>query len=118
MHLSPNGAYNDMGSPDYREQFTLAAQELDSFGLAYLHVIDGVAFGFHRPRRANDVDRIPQGVPRAVNGQCGYTKEAAEEAISEGDADLISFGRPFISNPDLRGAVQERLAACRSGTDV
>jgi N-ethylmaleimide reductase len=34
-------------------------------------------------------------------GNCGYTKETAEKAIAEGHADLISFGRPFISNPDL-----------------
>jgi N-ethylmaleimide reductase len=34
-------------------------------------------------------------------GNCGYTQETAEKAIVEGHADLISFGRPFISNPDL-----------------
>ena len=34
-------------------------------------------------------------------GNCGYTKEATEEAIAEGHADPIAFGRPFISNPDL-----------------
>ena len=34
-------------------------------------------------------------------GNCGYTQETAEAAIAAGDADLISFGRPFISNPDL-----------------
>lgn len=32
---------------------------------------------------------------------CGYTQETAEAAIQRGHADLISFGRPFISNPDL-----------------
>lgn len=36
-----------------------------------------------------------------IMGNCGYTKEAAEERIREGDADLTAFGRPFISNPDL-----------------
>jgi N-ethylmaleimide reductase len=34
-------------------------------------------------------------------GNCGYTKESAEAAIRNRHADLISFGRPFISNPDL-----------------
>ena len=47
VRLSPNGAFNDMGSPDYREQFTFVASQLDRFGLAYLHVMDGLAFGFH-----------------------------------------------------------------------
>ena len=34
-------------------------------------------------------------------GNVGYTQESAEAAIASGDADLIAFGRPFISNPDL-----------------
>ena len=47
VRLSPNGSYNDMGSSDFREQFTYAAEQLDKFGLAYLHILDGLAFGFH-----------------------------------------------------------------------
>jgi 2,4-dienoyl-CoA reductase-like NADH-dependent reductase (Old Yellow Enzyme family) len=34
-------------------------------------------------------------------GNSGYTQETAARAIAEGRADLISFARPFISNPDL-----------------
>lgn len=34
-------------------------------------------------------------------GNCGYTVDSAEAAVSSGAADLIAFGRPFISNPDL-----------------
>jgi len=34
-------------------------------------------------------------------GNCGYDQAAAEAAIAGGLADLIAFGRPFISNPDL-----------------
>ena len=101
VHLSPNGAYNDTGSPDYREQFTHVAGQLDHFGLAYLHVVDGLAFGFHglgEPMTLAEFRKVFHG---PLIGNCGYTKEAAEKAIAEGYADLISFGRPFISNPDL-----------------
>ena len=38
---------------------------------------------------------------RPLIGNCGYTQETAAEAIRDNHADLISFGRPFISNPDL-----------------
>ncbi len=48
VRLSPNGVYNDTGSPDFREQFTYVAAQLDRVGLAYLHVVDGLAFGFHK----------------------------------------------------------------------
>ena len=34
-------------------------------------------------------------------GNCGYTRESAAAAIRNHHADLISFGRPYISNPDL-----------------
>ena len=101
VRLSPNGNYNDMGSPDFREQFTYVAEQLDKFGLAYLHVMDGLAFGFHElgaPMTLADFRKVFSG---PLIGNCGYTKETAEQAIAAGDADMISFGRPYISNPDL-----------------
>jgi len=101
VRLSPNGNFNDMGSPDYREQFTYVSQQLDKFGLAFLHVVDGLAFGFHElgdPMTLQDFRKTFSG---PLMGNCGYTQEAAEKAIVEGHADMIAFGRPFISNPDL-----------------
>ena len=101
VRLSPNGVFNDMGSPDYREQFTYVARELDKFGLAYLHVMDGLAFGFHELGDPMTLAEFRQAFSGPLMGNCGYTQETAESAIATGDADLISFGRPFISNPDL-----------------
>ena len=101
VRLSPNGVFNDMGSPDYREQFTYVAEQLDELGLAYLHVMDGLAFGFHElgdPMTLADFRQVFSG---PLMGNCGYTQESAEAAVAAGNADLISFGRPFISNPDL-----------------
>ena len=34
-------------------------------------------------------------------GNCGYDQNEAGKRIADGDADVISFGRPYISNPDL-----------------
>lgn len=101
VRLSPNGVFNDMGSPDFREQFTYVATQLDSYGLSYLHVMDGLAFGFHNlgePMTLADFRKVFHG---PLIGNCGYTQEMAEQAIASGHADLIAFGRPFISNPDL-----------------
>jgi 2,4-dienoyl-CoA reductase-like NADH-dependent reductase (Old Yellow Enzyme family) len=101
VHIAPNGAYNDMGSPDYREQFTFVASQLDGFGLAYLHVVDGLAFGFHKLGEPMTLAEFRKVFHGPLIGNCGYTKETAEKAIAAGYADLISFGRLFISNPDL-----------------
>ncbi len=101
VRLSPNGVFNDMGSPDYREQFTFVAQQLDQYGLGYLHVMDGLAFGFHNlgiPMTLADFRQVFNG---PLIGNCGYTQQTAEAAVADGHADLIAFGRPYISNPDL-----------------
>lgn len=90
-----------MGSPDYREQFTFVVSQLDRFGLAYLHVMDGLGFGFHKLGEPMTLAEFRKVFHGPLIGNCGYTQEAADKAIAEGHADLIAFGRPFISNPDL-----------------
>ena len=101
VKISPNTNFNDTGSPDYRETFIYVASELNRYNLAYLHVVDGVTFGFHNLGEPMKLSEFRQVYTRRLMGNCGYTKEAAELAIRDGRADLISFGRPFISNPDL-----------------
>lgn len=101
VRFAPNGAFNDMGSPDYREQFTYAARQLDAYGLAYLHVMDGLAFGFHELGEPMTLGEFRKVFSGPLIGNCGYDQESAEKAIASGDADLIAIGRPYISNPDL-----------------
>ncbi|MEL7008306.1 MAG: alkene reductase [Cyanobacteria bacterium J06648_1] len=101
VRLSPNGSFNDMGSSDYRETFTYVAQQLNNYGLAYLHLLDGLDFGFHElgePMTLAEFRKIYDGM---LIGNCGYDRSKAEKAIASGDADLIAFGRAYISNPDL-----------------
>jgi len=101
VRLSPNGNFNDMGSPDFRETFTYAAQQLDGYGLGFLHVVDGLAFGFHEQGKPMVLPEFRSVFKGPLMGNCGYTQETAETAIVSGQADLIAFGRPFLSNPDL-----------------
>ena len=101
VRLSPNGAFDDMGSPDYREQFTYAASQLDQYGLAFLHVMDGLAFGFHDLGEPMTLKEFRKVFSNPIIGNCGYTQELAEQRIQDGDADMIAFGRPYITNPDL-----------------
>jgi 2,4-dienoyl-CoA reductase-like NADH-dependent reductase (Old Yellow Enzyme family) len=101
VRLSPNGVFNDMGSPNYREQFLHAAAALDRLDLGYLHVMDGLEFGFHGhgdPMTLREFRGVFRG-PLVAN--CGYALETAEAAIESGSADMVAFGRAYISNPDL-----------------
>lgn len=101
VRISPNGSFNDMGSVDFREQFSYAADRLNEKSLAYLHVLDGLAFGFHELGAPMMLADFRQHFHGTLMGNCGYTRETAETAIAEDLADLIAFGRPYISNPDL-----------------
>jgi N-ethylmaleimide reductase len=63
--------------------------------------LHGLAFGFHKlgePMTLADFRQVFRGT---LMGNCGYTFETATQAVAEGAADLIAFGRPFITNPDL-----------------
>lgn len=63
--------------------------------------MDGLAFGFHEkgdPMTLAEFRSIYTGL---IIGNCGYTKETAQERIDQGVADLAAIGRPFITNPDL-----------------
>ncbi len=101
VRLAPNGVFNDMGSADFRDQFTFVAEQLNNFSLAYLHVMDGLAFGFHELGEAMTLSDIREVFKGPLMGNCGYNQKTAEQAIANKHADLIAFGRPYISNPDL-----------------
>jgi N-ethylmaleimide reductase len=101
VRLSPNGVFNDMGADDYLETFTYTAQKLNKLKLGYLHVMDGLAFGFHERGEPMTLANFRTLFDGMIMGNCGYTKDGAQKRIADGDADMIAFGRPWISNPDL-----------------
>jgi len=101
VRLSPNGVFNDMGSPDFRETYLYVAGELNKMNLAYLHIMDGLAFGFHGKGEPMTLPEFRTVYNSLIIGNCGYTKESAEDRLLKKEADLAAFGRPFISNPDL-----------------
>ncbi len=106
VRLSPNGIFNDMGSPDFRELYLYTIRKLNKLGLAYVHIMDGLAFGFHEQGDPMTLAEFRQEYKGIIMGNCGYTKEDAEQRLSAGQADLTAFGRPFITNPDLPERLQ------------
>ncbi len=101
VRLSPNGVFNDMGSKDFRETYLYVVKELQKLNLGYLHIMDGLAFGFHEQGEPMTLAEIREHYDGTIMGNCGYTKQDAEERIADGLADIAAFGRPYITNPDL-----------------
>jgi N-ethylmaleimide reductase len=106
VRLSPYGLFNDMsGSYDgIAEQYIELAGELGKLGLLYLHLVDHSAQGAPKPDPVTVQEMcraFRQRGGQAVILSGGYDVARAEADLQSGAADLIAFGRPFISNPDL-----------------
>ena len=101
VRLSPNGVFNDMGAPDFRDIYLYSIKQLSKLDLGYVHIMDGLAFGFHEQGEPMTLAEFRTHYDGTIIGNCGYTQEEAEEKVSSGLADIACVGRPFISNPDL-----------------
>nr|AYM26622.1 NADH oxidase [Gracilariopsis lemaneiformis] len=107
VRFSPNGVFNGMGSDDYRESFLYYAQRVAEYKLGYLHIMIGLGFGFHNKGEPMTMAEFRKVYPGTLMANVGYDAKSAEEEIASGNTDMVSFGRPFISNPDF----VERLAS-------
>ncbi|MEZ0608045.1 alkene reductase [Fibrella sp. WM1] len=110
IRLSPYGVFNDMPyDPAFDALYHYLAKQLNDH-VVYVHLVDHASMGAPAvaPEIAEAVREHYTGV-LVLSG--GYTAETAEAALESGRADLVAFGRPFISNPDL----VERL---KTGADL
>jgi N-ethylmaleimide reductase len=85
---------------DPQSTYGFLASQLGHMGLAYLHCIEGQTLG------ANAADEFDfKALHAAFGGKYiannGYDRDMAIDAIRSGYADMIAFGRQYISNPDL-----------------
>jgi N-ethylmaleimide reductase len=103
VRLSPSGTFGTMSDSDPSATYGHAVEQLNAFDLAYLHLIE--------PRISGNV-QIADAAPVAcaslrpvfvgpIIAAGGFDAKSAEEILGKGDADLVAFGRMFISNPDL-----------------
>ena len=100
IRISPVSPASGLSDSNPSAVFFPFVAELSRRELAYVHVIEGATggprdlagFDFHALRREFAGTWI-------VNN--GYTRDLAIDALASGYADLVAFGKPYISNPDL-----------------
>ncbi|NER78642.1 MAG: alkene reductase [Leptolyngbya sp. SIO1D8] len=101
VRLSPSGTFNDMYDSDPRTTFGYAIQALNPFNLAYLHLLDPSEADLRHggtPIPTKEFRPLYQGC-LMVNWD--YDQAKGNAAIASDDADLVSYGKLFIANPDL-----------------
>ena len=103
VRLSPISAANDIDDSNPEPLFTHAVQQLARRDIGFLHIVEGMTGGPRTPGRPTDfdLDKLRRLFPNTYIANNGYTRELAIEVRAQNRADLIAFGRSFISNPDL-----------------
>ena len=102
VRLSPAGVYYIPADSDSRALYDYVVTQLSDVGLAYLHLREP----------ASDVSALPNMVADVTHHyrklyhgtlitNTAYDREKGNAVIAAGDADLVSYGIPFIANPDL-----------------
>lgn len=100
IRISPVTPANDISDSNPQPLFDHIAGGLDALKLIYIHVIEG-ATGGPRDIAPFDYGALRKRFTGAYVANNGYDFELANRQLAVGAADLIAFGKPFISNPDL-----------------
>jgi N-ethylmaleimide reductase len=105
VRLAPLTTLNGTVDANPIETYIAAAALLNKHCIVYLHIAEvdwddapDTPVSFKKALRENY-----QGV-LIYAGR--YNGEKAEQAINDGLADMVGFGRPFVSNPDLPTRIQ------------
>lgn len=102
IRLSPNGETQGCDDPDPAGLFSAAARVLEELGIGFLELRQpGPEGTFGRtdvPKQDGVIRKIYSG-PLVLNSD--YTAAEADADVRSGRCEAVSFGRPFISNPDL-----------------
>ena len=100
VRLSPVSTAGDSHDSDPQALFNHVVEMLNRLGLAYLHVVEGETGGA-RDSLPFDYAALRDRFDGAWMVNNGYGHAMALQAVASGRADLVSFGRLFIANPDL-----------------
>jgi N-ethylmaleimide reductase len=115
IRFSPFNTFGDQPSypeAEVQETYRYLAQEMERIGIAYVHV----AVTPKIPRAT--LEAIRQAFTGTIIRCNAMTPETAEAALTDGFADVVAFGKPFLANPDLdlRIATNQLLNAADAST--
>jgi N-ethylmaleimide reductase len=101
VRISPLSSFGDIDDSHPESIFTYAVKQLNARKLVYLHVIEGDTGGTRDVPGGFDLQVLRDAFDGLFMANNGYDMELAQKTLAAKRADLIAFGRPFISNPDL-----------------
>lgn len=101
VRLSPAGPINDCADSAPQALFELAVDKLDAIGPVYIHMIEGITGASRDTDPVVDFQALRRRFSGVYMANNCLNLASAQAAIDAKRADLVSFGRDFIANPDL-----------------
>ena len=101
IRLSPSNTGGGITHSDRHAQYADLLGRLDPLGLAYVHIVEPRSDEeLAEPLSTERLRPLITGDTRVISAG-GHTPESGEAVLASGDADLVAYGRLYISNPDL-----------------
>ena len=107
IRFSPFSKLGDLaeyGEEETHNTYAYLAQKLDGLQIMYLHI------AVNAPIPAKTLQAIRDNFSGTIILANGLTPETAEEALDNSFADLVAFGRSFLSNPDFVERIKTNAA--------
>lgn len=101
LRISPTSARKGMGDEDPSALAATIGGIAERAGVAYVHLIEAIVSGFTDKPEVPVMGSLRRAYHGAVIQNGGFDVDSANSFITSGKADAISFGRPYIANPDL-----------------
>lgn len=102
LNPSLNGVFGIDGTPDTIPFFDYLINRLNEYDLAYLHLSEPFTDVSKIDFLVSDIAKHYRPIYNGnlmINNQ--FDRESGNKVIEEGHADLVAYGKLFISNPDL-----------------
>jgi N-ethylmaleimide reductase len=101
LRLAPTSAANDIADDDPQTTFGYAVERMSELGIGYIHCVEGQTQGPRDTIPGFDYTALRRAFKGLYMANNGLTREMAVERLRHDTADLVCFGRLYISNPDL-----------------
>jgi N-ethylmaleimide reductase len=101
IRLSPTNSYNNPPDSDSQALYDYVIGKLNDYHLAYLHLRDAAGPVSGNNQVADVTGHYRKLYKGTLITNTGYDRDKGNQAVSSGRADLVAYGVPFISNPDL-----------------
>ncbi|WP_417880665.1 alkene reductase [Vibrio sp.] len=117
VRLAPFTCLNGTVDSDPETTYVEAAKLLNSKGIGYIHIAE-VDWDDAPDTPISFKQNLRQAFDQTIILAGKYNPEKAQQALEQGFADMVAFGRPFVANPDLVTRIKNQYPLAEHNPDT